>query len=296
MKRKTVLSIILAVGLTLTLAACAKKPSSQEPQELVPGPEAASPSASPAGESFYQSKSSQTFANGVTVTKITEEVNGSAVQYITVSGLADAVTETKLNEDLYDFSTRDAGVQAGSADVTVVLSLKYAVVGDVLSVSRSDMVLGTGTQGAANYLRTQTYDLISGQICSLTDFVSLGLDILDLIEEGEFAQVYPGEISGANEKLAADIQEKHAQNPDYINTSFYLTNTSLGLYIDDDSDGGRGYWAFECPYDKLDERNLLIGELFDAVGGNAVDSGTGEDPGADTDGAEADTGNGEDPT
>jgi hypothetical protein len=49
--------------------------------------------------------------------------------------------------------------------------------------------------------------------------------------------------------------------------------------MDGEVEGEKGYWAFEVPYGKLEERQILIGKLYDAVGtGAAVVAAGSEDP------------------
>jgi hypothetical protein len=192
----------------------------------------------------------------------TEITGNDEERFITVSGLSDPAVEESLNEELYIFSTWGVGIPYEDNIVTEVYGFEYAVVGDYLSVCRLDMVLWDGAEHPALYLRTQIYNLAAGeQAGSLSDFIDLGKDLLDLIEDGVFTQVYPGEIDGANERLIAEILNKHGQGA-YFDTSFYLTQTSFGLYIDGDVEGEKGYWAFEAPYEDI---RLILKENLLAV-------------------------------
>lgn len=188
--------------------------------------------------------------DGISIAVLTETSGASEVKFIKVTGLADKDVEQALNDELFTFSVWGVGEQYETEKVTEVLSIDYAVIGDVLSVRRNDKVLWQGAETPARYMRTQIFDLTTGaQAGSLSDYISVDEKLRELITSGAFEQVYPGEIAGAKEALAVEIVDKY--NPDFFDLRFYLTETAFGLYIDGEVEGGKGYWAFEAPYEKV---------------------------------------------
>ena len=198
--------------------------------------------------------------NEITVSILTGDVVGRNKQYFKVSGLADSEVEDALNSDLFLFSAWD-----GIEDYT----LDFAVVGNFLSVRRAGTQNTEGSAYPTNFLQTQIFDLSTGkQAGSLADFVRLDKDILDNIEDGIFKLVYPEEIKSVipiddvNERLYEEIVNNHARRDDYFDMNFYLTETSLGLFIETLHAEG-DYWVFEATYEAI--RPILSEKLLAAL-------------------------------
>jgi len=170
-------------------------------------------------------------------------LDGTEVKYIHVSGHPDPAVEKDLNGELYAFSAWDLEDMKD-------IKLEFTVTGarQFLSIRRSGTRHTEGAAYPVAFLETQIFELDSGeQAGDIKEFIKVDNDFRKLITSGVFKQVYPEgvEAEGAAERLAAEIVDK--MSPDYFDLRFYLTDTSLGLYIEVLHAEG-DYWAFEAPY------------------------------------------------
>ena len=173
----------------------------------------------------------------------TDNSGGTEVEYIHVSGHPDPAVEKELNEELYVFSTWDTVFTMGDDNGDVDnIKLNFAVVGNLLSVRCSGTRNTEDSAYPTNFLRTQIFDLTTGkQAGSLSEFIKVGEELRNLIKSGAFTILYPPERDDGNERLAAEIADTYA---------FYLTETSLGLFIDVLHAEG-DYWVFEATYEAI---------------------------------------------
>ena len=179
------------------------------------------------------------------------------VEYVAVR-LDDKTVETSLNDDLRDFYLAqwlryDGKSSYAFVDEDIPPQPKepydryegkatYAVVTDFLSVTRA--LTSTNLLSSAWPLKefsAQTYNLRTGGLFSLPLTTA---QLRQAIDEGKFRQVHPEKpIEGAAAQLSASLGE----GP----TPFYLTETAVGLYLNDPKHEEGEYWLFEAKIDDL---------------------------------------------
>ena len=172
---------------------------------------------------------------------------GSTVkaQYLAASGMEDDAVQAKLNELLYDFCVGQFA-SLDDADPTVYNGIVESAnhVGDLLSVTR---IMTSSGPGRAAFDQRSEYSAMTLQ---LTDgeyftFPLTAAQLKQAVSEGKFTQVQPLDpIEGALEQLAASLNEEHI--PPY-----YLTETGVGLYINNVGALENEYAVFAAPYENL---------------------------------------------
>jgi len=185
----------------------------------------------------------------ITVGILSGDVAGREKEYIKVSGHPDSEIEDALNSDLFLFSTWD---DVEDKDYT----LGYAVVGNYLSVRRTGIRYKEGDAYPVSFLETQIFDLETGNQAekagSIGDFLQIGQELRNFITSGTFKQIHPDgiEIEGAAERLAVEIVDNYDTTYETFEMRFYLTETSIVLYIEVSHAEG-DYWACEAAYSDI---------------------------------------------
>ena len=185
----------------------------------------------------------------------TKQQGESSIEYVEVTGLPDIEVQNKLNEELEVFFAW-VTVDAENPDKKVDVTAKYSIIGNrFISVRAYDLEYVEGAAYPVNYLRSNTYDLQTGEYAGpLSAFVQVE-GLMELIMAGKFANIEPGvELPEMADKLYDNVN-------DSIN--FYLTETALGLSIEGENHASGDYWSFEASYEDL--QSVLEQKLIDAI-------------------------------
>ena len=188
----------------------------------------------------------------------TYEDDNVKIEYYEVSGIADTAIQKKLNEGVHSFFTKSlAGYEKLKAEKEIVptleLTAEYAIVGNYLSVSSVGTEYSTEWAYPHNSFVSAVFDMTTGEKDSvLTDYISLSDNLKEAIKNRKFKQIVPDEAPMSfmdtfyNSVIGGNIRSD-------LNPGFYLTNDSIGIYIDGTEHVTGDYWIFEAKYKDISD-------------------------------------------
>ncbi|MDR2498232.1 MAG: hypothetical protein LBD28_02200 [Tannerellaceae bacterium] len=181
---------------------------------------------------------------GVKATIKTTKIGESNIEYVQISGLADATIQKNINEELETFATwPSVNIED---DVNFDAKAKYAILGKKYLAVRSAQSFRSPIQG--EQIDSQIFDLETGDFGISADSFIVSVDAISkAFEAGKFVQLQPSEDLDSMGEIMPFLLSLGAFD-------FYLTENSLGIYIPTptgvDIEVTSDY-VFEAPYSEI---------------------------------------------